>query len=310
MLEISILKVENPSCLWGRVVCGVDGSVETTEHYTILQAQMNLFYHDVTQNLHQLKPTSLEEGQVYVVYWAAKKSWCRAVVRSVITDPTCCRAFCFLVDHGEMIVVSLDKIRVPLQKFLQLPFWVRRFHLARIQPITLRVSILAEKVELEPSKQWDFSATLYLHNLLRASTQTEAVLHELESDSTSIELYLTISNIKICVNDDLVANRFACYSSSGLDACDRFPLMLSPSILTQTASKCSDKQLEQNLHLPSEHGGSSQSPGTSEASDWLTTPSLPQSQIPEEGSRSENTKEPMFFNNQTKHGPKASGAER
>uniref|UniRef100_A0A3B3WQU8 RNA helicase n=1 Tax=Poecilia mexicana TaxID=48701 RepID=A0A3B3WQU8_9TELE len=255
MLEISILKVENPSCLWGRVVCGADGSVETTEHYTILQAQMNLFYHDVTQNLHQLKPTSLEEGQVYVVYWAAKKSWCRAVVRSVITDPTCCRAFCFLVDHGEMIVVSLDKIRVPLQKFLQLPFWVRRFHLARLQPITLRVSILAEKVELEPSKQWDFSATLYLHNLLRASTQTEAVLHELESDSTSIELYLTISNIKICVNDDLVANRFACYSSSGLDACDRFPLMLSPCILTQTASKCSDKQMEQNLHSPSEHGG-------------------------------------------------------
>ncbi|XP_043979981.1 putative ATP-dependent RNA helicase TDRD12 isoform X3 [Gambusia affinis] len=314
MLEIFILKVENPSCLWGRVVCGADGSVETTEHYTTLQAQMNLFYQDVTKDPHQLKPTSLEEGQVYVVYWAVKKSWCRAVVRSVITDPTCCRAFCFLVDHGEMIVVSLDKIRVSSQKFLQLPFWVRRFHLARIQPITLRVSVLTEKVELEPSRQWDYSATLYLHNLLRASTQTEAVLHELESDSTSIELYLTISNIKICVNDDLVANRFACYSSSGLDACDRFPLMLSPSILTQTASKCSDKQMEENQHSPSEHGGSSESPGASEAGDWLTTPSLSQSQIPElvsceEGSRSEDTKEPMFFNNQTKHGPKASGAE-
>ncbi|XP_027884911.1 putative ATP-dependent RNA helicase TDRD12 isoform X2 [Xiphophorus couchianus] len=314
MLEIFILKVENPSCLWGRVVCGADGSVETTEHYTTLQAQMNLFYQDATQDLNQLKPTSLEEGQVYVVYWAVKKSWCRAVVRSVITDPTCCRAFCFLVDHGEMIVVSLDKIRVSLQKFLQLPFWVRRFHLARIQPITLRVSVLEEKVELEPTRQWDFSATLYLHNLLRASTQTEAVWHQLESDSTSIELYLTISNIKICVNDDLVANRFACYSSSGLDACDRFPLVLSPSILTQTALKCSDKQMEENLHSPSEHGGSSESPGTSEAGDWLTTPSLPQSQVPElvtceEGSRSEDTKEPMFFNSQTKHGPKASGAE-
>ncbi|XP_054897991.1 putative ATP-dependent RNA helicase TDRD12 [Poeciliopsis prolifica] len=314
MLEIFILKVENPSCLWGRVVCGANGSVETTERYTTLQAEMNIFYQDVTQDLHQLKPTSLEEGQVYVVYCAVKKSWCRAVVRSVITDPTCNRAFCFLVDHGEMIVVSLDKIRVSLQKFLQLPFWVRRFHLARIQPITLRVSVLAEKVELEPSRQWDFSATLYLHNLLRASTQTEAVLHELESDSTSIELYLTISNIKICVNDDLVANRFACYSSSGLDACDRFPLMLSPSVLTQTASKSSDKQMELNLHSPKEHGGSSESPGTSEPGDWLTTPSLPQSQIPElvtceEGSRSEDNKEPMFINNQTKHGPKASGAE-
>ncbi|KAM4734527.1 putative ATP-dependent RNA helicase TDRD12 [Anableps anableps] len=305
------LKVENPSCLWGRVVCGPGGNAETMECYANLQAQMNLFYHDVTQDLHRLKPTSLEEGQVYVVYWAVKKSWCRAVVQSIITDLTCCQAFCFLVDHGEMIVVSLDKIRVSLQKFLQLPFWVRRFHLAGIQPITLRVSVLAEKAELEPSRQWDFSATLYLHNLLQASTQTEAVLHELESESTSIELYLTISNIKICVNDDLVANRFAYYSSNGLDACDRFPLMLSPDILSQTISKCSDNQ---NLHSSSEHGGSSESPDTSESGDWLANPSLPQRQLLEvvaceEGSRSEATKELTFYNNQTVHGPKASGPE-
>ncbi|MEQ2252188.1 hypothetical protein ILYODFUR_019198 [Ilyodon furcidens] len=60
MLKISILKVESPSCLWGRVVCSNE---ETMEHYINLQAQMNLFYHDLTQDLQRLKPKSLEEGQ-------------------------------------------------------------------------------------------------------------------------------------------------------------------------------------------------------------------------------------------------------
>ncbi|XP_035986741.1 putative ATP-dependent RNA helicase TDRD12 isoform X1 [Fundulus heteroclitus] len=314
MLKISILKVENPSCLWGRVVCGPGGNPETKEHYINLQTKMNLFYHDVTQDLHQLKPTSLEEGQMYVVYWDVKQSWCRAVVQSIIMDPGCCRAFCFLVDHGEMIVVSSDKIKVALRKFLQLPFWVKKFHLARIKPTTLRVSVFAEKAELEPSSQWDSSAALYLHNLLRASTQTEAVLHELESESTSIELYLIINNIKICVNDDLVAKQFAYYTSCGLDACDRFPHMLSSNILTRTVSKSSEKQMKETLHFSSKHGGSSESPDTSEVGDWLTTAPHPQSQLfelvtCEEGNRSKVTNEPTSFNNQSKHGRKASETE-
>lgn len=58
------LQVENPSCLWGRVNWGPAGDAETTEQYDSLLAQMNLFYHDVTQDLRKLKPTSLEEGQV------------------------------------------------------------------------------------------------------------------------------------------------------------------------------------------------------------------------------------------------------
>lgn len=89
-----------------------------------------------------------------------------------------------------------------------------------------------------------------------------------ESESTSIELYLTIGDIKvnfstlshkagsimnylcgrflhgflffsqICVNDDLVAKKFAYYNReseeiSWLDEVDRLPVMLSRSILAQ-----------------------------------------------------------------------------
>ncbi|XP_028264537.1 putative ATP-dependent RNA helicase TDRD12 [Parambassis ranga] len=240
MLKISILKVEDPSCLWGRVVQGLGSNSHTREHNNML-TQMSLFYHDVTKDQSKLKPKSLKEGQVYVVYWSVMKSWCRAVVEAIIVDSVSCQARCLLVDHGEQLIVPSDQIRVAMQDFLQLPFWVRKFHLARIKPITLRVPVYEEKAKLIPSSHWDGSATLYLHNLLQASTRTEAVLLESESVSTSIELYLTINNIKICVNDDLVAKKFAYYSRQtagcgSLDEVDRIPAMLTSSILTPTVS--------------------------------------------------------------------------
>ncbi|KAK2842825.1 hypothetical protein Q5P01_013025 [Channa striata] len=241
MLKISILKVENPSCLWGRVIWGQPGDAETSKQYNKLLAQMNLFYQDVTQDLCELKPTSLGVGQVCVVYWSVMKLWCRAVVESVIQDSVSCLVRCLLVDHGERLVVPSNHVRVAVKDFLQLPFWVRRFHLAQVKPTTLRVSVREEKAELIPSTKWDSSATLYLHNLLRASSQAQAVLLESESESTSIELYLTIGNVTICVNDSLVAKKFAYYSkesadSSILDKDDQLSLMLSTSTLTQSVS--------------------------------------------------------------------------
>uniref|UniRef100_A0A8D2ZMU0 RNA helicase n=1 Tax=Scophthalmus maximus TaxID=52904 RepID=A0A8D2ZMU0_SCOMX len=189
------LQVENPSCLWGRVVRNLGGNTESTEQYNNLLAQMNLFYHELTQDLCKLNPTSIEEGQVCVVYWSVMKWWCRAVVESIIVDSESSQAHCLLVDHGERLVVASDQIRVAVQTFFQLPFWVRRFHLAGIKPTTLRVSVYEEK---------------------------------------------------ICVNDELVAKKFAYYiresaESSELDEVDRLPIMLSSSILTQTVSITSNK---------------------------------------------------------------------
>uniref|UniRef100_A0A8C2Z2K6 RNA helicase n=1 Tax=Cyclopterus lumpus TaxID=8103 RepID=A0A8C2Z2K6_CYCLU len=249
MLNISILRVESPSGLWGRVVQGPGGDVETTDRYDRLLAQMNLFYHDLTRDMRELKPTALAVGQVCVVYWSVMKSWCRAVVESIIADSVSCQARCLLVDQGERLIVPSDKIRIAVPSFLQLPFWVRRFHLVGIEPTTLRVSVHEEKARLIPSTQWDSSATLYLHNLLQASTRTEAVLLESLSDSTAIELYLTVGNVKICVKDDLVAKRFA-YYSGGLDEADRSPVMLSSSILTQSVGSTSIKTTAQTTQTP------------------------------------------------------------
>uniref|UniRef100_A0A665TAV9 RNA helicase n=1 Tax=Echeneis naucrates TaxID=173247 RepID=A0A665TAV9_ECHNA len=258
MLKISVVKVENPSCLWGRVFLGPGCTPEKTEEYDNLKKQMNLFYCDVTQDQSKLKPTSVEEGQVCVVYWSVMKSWCRAVVEFVIKDSESPKACCHLVDHAERLVVPFDQIRIAVQNFLQLPFAARKFHLAGIKPTTLRVPICEGKAELIPSKHWDSSATFYLHNLLQVSTQAEAVLLESESHSTSIELYLTVRNLKICVNDDLVAKKFAYYSvrsddNSWMDEVNRSPVMLSSSVLTQTVPSVSNKPPAQTHPPPGKH---------------------------------------------------------
>ncbi|XP_047451385.1 putative ATP-dependent RNA helicase TDRD12 isoform X2 [Mugil cephalus] len=276
MLKISVLKVEHPSCLWGRVIRSPSGNTESAEHYNNLQTQINLFYQDVTLNLDKLKPKSLKEGQVCMVYWSVMKTWCRAVVESIITDSVSCKVRCLLVDHGERVLILSDQIQMAMPEFLQLPFWVRKFRLAGIKPTTLRVSVCMEKAELIPSSQWDSSATLYLHKLLQASTQTEAVLLESESDSTSIELYVTIGNIKICVNDDMVAKKFAYYDrgsteSAGMDEGDRCPIMFN--ILNQIGSLSPNM-----LKAPPV---TSQFPTASEGVDWLKGDTHPKSQQPE-----------------------------
>ncbi|XP_030648181.1 LOW QUALITY PROTEIN: putative ATP-dependent RNA helicase TDRD12 [Chanos chanos] len=214
MLEISVLKVEDPSCLWGRIVKGPCVQAHSPKDYEDLQVKMNLFYHDVNFDEQKLKLNSLEEGQVCVVFHSDQKNWCRAVVESLLLGTVNGQAVCFLVDHAERIVVHKDEVRVALDQFLELPFWMQKFELAGIQPMRLQVSLCEQKAELVPSCHWDSSATRYLLNLIQASTRVQAVLCGRYMGSSAIQLYLTIQNVKICVNDDLVVKKFACLSSA------------------------------------------------------------------------------------------------
>uniref|UniRef100_A0A8C7VDQ9 RNA helicase n=1 Tax=Oncorhynchus mykiss TaxID=8022 RepID=A0A8C7VDQ9_ONCMY len=141
MLEINLLKVENPSCLWGRFVKGPGiEAVENKKEYDDLQMKMNLFYHEVNLHVQKIKLSTIESGQVCVVYWSALRSWCRAIVESLFLGTVGTQAMCFLVDHGERVIVNSDEIRALLDTFLQLPFWVRKFQLAGVHPMTLHVS--------------------------------------------------------------------------------------------------------------------------------------------------------------------------
>ncbi|XP_059402519.1 putative ATP-dependent RNA helicase TDRD12 [Carassius carassius] len=250
MLEIQIIKIEDPGCLWARVLKGPGIQPDSPEDYENLRVKMNLFYHDVDLDVQKLKPAELKEGLVCVVFSLDLKSWCRAVVESVFQGTGDTQAWCLLLDHGDRIIVRADDVRSPLERFLQLPFRVRRFKLAGIRPMTLQVPIAENTAELVPSSTWDSSATKYLHNLLQVSTLVEAVLCETQLGCSAIELYLTVNNTKICVNDELVAKKFACFmreESSALEGNrngDRTPISLawdiysSPHQLLEMKGRC------------------------------------------------------------------------
>ncbi|XP_056595160.1 putative ATP-dependent RNA helicase TDRD12 [Triplophysa dalaica] len=231
MLEIQIIKIEDPGNLWGRVLKGPGIHPDRPEEYDNLRVKMNLFYHEFDLDVQKLKPAELKEGLVCVVFSTVLKSWCRAVVESLFQGTAGSQAMCFLVDYGDHINIQTDDVRSPLEKFLQLPFRVRRFKLAGIRPLTLQVSISNETAKVVPSSAWDSSATKYLHNLLQVSTLVEAVLCDTNADCSSIELYLTINNTKICVNHELVVKKFACFwsetSSSEEGDGDRAPVRLA-----------------------------------------------------------------------------------
>ncbi|XP_061919273.1 putative ATP-dependent RNA helicase TDRD12 isoform X1 [Entelurus aequoreus] len=238
MSKLLNLKVEDPSCLWAQLAGDGGVGAVSKEQYDELFDQMNLFYSDVTRDVGKVITSSLEVGQVCVVYWSQMKKWCRALLEAILTDSMACYARCYLVDHGELLVVLLRQIRLAEKDFLQLPYWMRRFHLARVKPTTLRVSF-CEKAKLVTSSRWDSSATCYMYNLIQASSQTEAMLLEDESHSTAIELYVTIKDSKICVNDELVERSYAVYDyesadSRKLDQLDLQFVRFSGDILTST----------------------------------------------------------------------------
>ncbi|KAM9814317.1 putative ATP-dependent RNA helicase TDRD12 isoform 2-T3 [Syngnathus typhle] len=211
MSKLLNLKLVHPSCIWAQLDSHVGIDAVGKHQYDKLFERMNLFYGDYTSDECTVTRSSLEKGQVCVVYWSQNKMWCRARLENIISEAQPCLACCQLLDHGESLIVLLSRVQHVEQDFLQLPFWMRRFHLARVTPLTLQVSFCQE-AKLVQSSRWDCSATSYMCDLLETSSQTEAVLLEEESNSTAIELYVSINGIKICVNDELVLKRFAIHS--------------------------------------------------------------------------------------------------
>ncbi|XP_032087081.1 putative ATP-dependent RNA helicase TDRD12 [Thamnophis elegans] len=211
MIEVIILKIENPDCFWVYIIDRkfVDNEME----YETLQTEMNQFYNKHYRCV-DAKPFALEEGQVCAVYCEELKSWCRAVVNSIISYTDYYIAECFLVDYAKTVPVNTKKICVVVKSFMRLPYRATKFRLYCVKPLTLRVNYNNDNAEIVPANTWDVAAIQYFQNLLNAATQVEAKLCAVEEDNFAVYLYVTISDEKVCVNDDLVAKNFAYYELS------------------------------------------------------------------------------------------------
>uniref|UniRef100_A0A286XNM8 RNA helicase n=1 Tax=Cavia porcellus TaxID=10141 RepID=A0A286XNM8_CAVPO len=151
--------------------------------------------------------------RVCAVYCQELKSWCRAVIKSIIPSADHYLAKCFLVDFAKYIPVKSKNIRVAVESFMKLPYRAKKFRLYCTKPVTLHIDFCEDNAEIVPAKKWDSAAIQYFHNILKATTQVQAKLCAVEDDTFEVYLYVTIKNVKVCVNDDLVAKNFACYAS-------------------------------------------------------------------------------------------------
>ncbi|XP_039183364.1 putative ATP-dependent RNA helicase TDRD12 isoform X2 [Crotalus tigris] len=264
MIEVLILKIENPDCFW---VCIIGGRkfIDNEMEYKTLQTEMNQFYNKYYRCV-DAKPCALEEGQVCAVYYEELKSWCRAVVNSIISYTDYYIAECFLVDYAKTVPVKTEKICVVLKSFMRLPYRAKKLRLYCVKPLTLRVNYYNDNAEIVPASKWDIAAVQYFQNLLNAATQVEAKLCAVEEDNFAVYLYVTISGEKVCVNDDLVAKNFACYElgkanqkrvSESLSEEKNPVLLLWPALLRESkisemcaALICDDSEKAEFKHLP------------------------------------------------------------
>uniref|UniRef100_A0ACB8EAK1 Uncharacterized protein n=1 Tax=Sphaerodactylus townsendi TaxID=933632 RepID=A0ACB8EAK1_9SAUR len=212
MIDIFVLKIENPDCFWVHV--GDGNFLENETEYKKLYREINQFYNKSYKRVDEIKPSVLEEGQVCVVYCHELKSWCRAIVKSILSCTDYCLVECFLVDHAKTVPVKTDRICVALESFMRLPYRAKKFRLYCTKPVTLRVDYCNNNAEIV----WDVAAVQYFQNLLNATAKVEAKLCAVEEESFDVYLYATIKGQKICVNDDLVAKNFAYYGMKDNEA--------------------------------------------------------------------------------------------
>ncbi|XP_066205270.1 putative ATP-dependent RNA helicase TDRD12 isoform X2 [Saccopteryx leptura] len=211
MLEVLVLKIEDPGCFWV-VIKGSSPFLDHEVEYQKLNSAMNNFYNSMCQDI-KIKPLTLEEGQVCVVYSRELSCWCRAVIKSIVSSADQYLAECFLVDFAKYIPVKSKNIRAAVETFMQLPYRAKKFRLYCTKPVTLHIDICENNAKIVPAKKWDTAAIHYFQNILQATTKVEAKLCAVEEDTFEVYLYVTIKNEKVCVNDDLVAKNFACYVS-------------------------------------------------------------------------------------------------
>uniref|UniRef100_UPI00398F1961 putative ATP-dependent RNA helicase TDRD12 isoform X2 n=1 Tax=Pristiophorus japonicus TaxID=55135 RepID=UPI00398F1961 len=213
MIEILIIKVEDPGRFWGRIINGFSDLAENANQYQRLEEKMNQLYHRSLEELEEFKLPVLEQGQICAIYCHELQCWCRAILESLVSSGSSYLAECFLVDYAKHILVKAKDVRRAFDTFWKLPYRAKKFTLFGIQPVTLHIDVCEEKAKIGPAIKWDSAAVQYFQKMSLESEIVEATLQGVAGDTFAVQLYLTLNDEKVCLNDDLVAKLFACYIS-------------------------------------------------------------------------------------------------
>ncbi|XP_064015918.1 putative ATP-dependent RNA helicase TDRD12 [Pogoniulus pusillus] len=212
-MEVLVLEIEDPGCFWVAMKGHGPYIIDETE-YESLHAEMNLFYDMSSQDVDEVKPATIEEDQICVVFSEELRCWCRAVIKSIIYCTDHYQAKCFLVDYAKYIFVKSKDIRVAPKAFIQKPYRAKKCRLYCTKPVTLHVNFYEDTAKMIPTERWDSAAVNYFQNLLKAATEVKVQLCAVEDSTYHVFLYVTVKDEKLCVNDDLVTHNFAAFEEA------------------------------------------------------------------------------------------------
>ncbi|XP_040183719.1 putative ATP-dependent RNA helicase TDRD12 [Rana temporaria] len=206
MYELSVIKVINPSCFFCTIV-----GLKDDEEYEQLFLELNMLYGHKYRDVEELRPASLSIEQLCMVFCVELKSWCRAVLESDTCSAKDELVECFLLDHAVFTPIKKSDIRFPIEEYYRLPFRAKKFKLHQIQPISLGFNVYENKMDFRPRKDWDLAAVSFFHQLLEDAIKIKADFCSVEDDYISVFLYIITKDSVLCVNDELVAKKFASY---------------------------------------------------------------------------------------------------
>ncbi|KAI6077676.1 putative ATP-dependent RNA helicase TDRD12 [Aix galericulata] len=205
---VAVARIEDPSCFWVTMK-GCEPYIVDEIEYKNLNAEMNQFYDKSCENVDEVKPVTLEKGQICVVFSEELKCWCRAVIKSIMYCAGHYQTECFLVDYAKYTIVKTKDVRVAMKAFMQIPYRAKKCRLHCTKPVTLRINFCEDTAKIVPAQRWDNAATQYFQSLLKATTQIKAKLCAVEDNTFDVILYVTIKDEKVCINDELVSKNFA-----------------------------------------------------------------------------------------------------
>uniref|UniRef100_A0A8B9BWS6 Putative ATP-dependent RNA helicase TDRD12 n=1 Tax=Anser brachyrhynchus TaxID=132585 RepID=A0A8B9BWS6_9AVES len=206
LLTLQLISLQH--CFWVTMKGRGPYIVDEIE-YKNLNAEMNQFYDKSCENVDEVKPVTLEKGQICVVFSEELKCWCRAVIKSIMYCAGHYQTECFLVDYAKYTFVKTKDVRVAVKAFMQIPYRAKKCRLYCTKPVTLRINFREDTAKIVPAQRWDNAATQYFQSLLKATTQIKAKLCAVEDNTFDVILYVTIKDEKVCINDDLVSKNFA-----------------------------------------------------------------------------------------------------
>ncbi|XP_078337026.1 uncharacterized protein LOC111136315 isoform X2 [Crassostrea virginica] len=202
--RIEIFEVRNPSLFYGREL--TDGDNASSERILFHQLQQNI---NTQFNNPQSCGVPYQPSKNEVcIGRSGEKIWYRVKVEDVFRRQRGHEAKCFLLDFGTIEMIPFQWLRRATPTNLSVPYQVKTYGLYGIQAQTMAIQGDLS-CHMEPCLAWDESATEYMRKRLQMTTVYLVDIKHEDSDMIEVDLYLTVGNEEICVNDDLVRKKYA-----------------------------------------------------------------------------------------------------